>query len=167
VERRRKVESTESKVKVPGIAGRNTIAIAGPAIVIALLLAAFSFGFPAHGWEVTEPGRQGAADATYNSTTTTVNWSSAPVQVLTMTGNITTVAFTGGANGGRYTLYVCQGGAGSFTVTNWPSTIKWFDGGTAPTLTTTTGHCDAVVCQYLSGSTSYPYKCGVVSDVTW
>jgi hypothetical protein len=42
--------------------------------------------------------------------------------------------------GQSFTLVIRQGGSGSYTIT-WPTTVKW-DGGVAPTLTTTVGAVD-------------------------
>lgn len=65
---------------------------------------------------------------------------------LTLTGNITTLTISNWpATGrrGKLTLYLKQGGAGSFTVA-WPGAVDWGDVG-APTLSTAPGDTDVVV----------------------
>src|SRR4029077_12752068 len=71
------------------------------------------------------------------SGTVTVNYTTARVQRLTMTGNITTLTLTGTTVGLAcgLTLYLVQDSTGSRLVT-WPSSVKW-PRATAPTLTTT------------------------------
>lgn len=56
--------------------------------------------------------------------------------------------------GQKFTLNLCQDGAGSRTVT-WDSEIKWLEG-EEPTLTTTGGVCD-VFAGYSTAGTSTPY----------
>ena len=73
--------------------------------------------------------------------TIAVDWGNGPVQSVTMAGN-RTFTFTGGEDGGRYTLIIKQDGTGSRTAT-WPASVRW-GGGTAPTLTTTASKTDYI-----------------------
>lgn len=72
--------------------------------------------------------------------TIAVNWNNGNVQAVTLGGN-RTFTFSNPISGGRYLIVLKQDGTGSRTVT-WP-TIKW-QGGTAPTLTTTAGKVDLI-----------------------
>lgn len=91
-----------------------------------------------------------------SGTSLTIDASSASgwVKTITLTGNCT---FTlSGASAGRVTtleLYLTQDGTGSRTVT-WPAAVKW-DGGTAPTLSTTAGTIDCIVLRTVNGGTTW------------
>jgi len=79
----------------------------------------------------------------------TVNWNNGNKQKVTLTGGASqgTVTFTGPTSGvTNLLLEVVQGGSGTNTV-SWASPIKW-PGGTAPTLTTSSGQDDIVTCYY-------------------
>jgi hypothetical protein len=75
------------------------------------------------------------------SSNVTVNWNSGNVQTLTLNSN-TSLSFSNAQAGGEYKLILNQDSAGNRTVT-WPASVKW-PGGTAPTLTSTTGAIDMV-----------------------
>ena len=62
-------------------------------------------------------------------------------QRLTLTGNAT-LTINNPISGTRYTLVLIQDGTGNRTVT-WPGTLLW-QGGAAPTLTTTGGKADII-----------------------
>lgn len=70
------------------------------------------------------------------------NW-----QSWTLTGNVTSISFTSLSGSNYYamsvTLEIIQGGSGGYTIT-WPSSVKWADGGTAPTLSTGVGEIDFI-----------------------
>jgi hypothetical protein len=63
----------------------------------------------------------------------------AGIHDLTLTVNCT-LTFPTAVAGQSFTLVLRQGGSGSYTVT-WPDTVLW-DGGTAPTLSTTVASVD-------------------------
>lgn len=81
--------------------------------------------------------------------TVAVNWSKGAAQKITLTGNVT-FTFASPVAGTHYLLELTQDSTGSRTVT-WP-TIRW-QGGTAPTLTTTAAKTDLIVLIY--DGTSY------------
>lgn len=65
---------------------------------------------------------------------------------LTLTGAISSLTISNWPSTGRrgrLTLYLKQGGSGSYTV-SWPAAVDWGTAG-APTLSTTVGHTDVVV----------------------
>lgn len=72
--------------------------------------------------------------------TVAVNWNNGLVQKVTLGGN-RTFTFSNPVAGARYLLELTQDSSGSRTAT-WP-TIKW-QGGSAPTLTTTAGKTDLI-----------------------
>lgn len=89
-----------------------------------------------------------------SSTAFTADWNNSNVQSVTNTG-AATVTFSNPNSGGVYTLIITAGtGAAQWT---WPAAVKWA-GGTAPTLTTTSGKIDVIT--FLYDGTSY---IGVVS----
>lgn len=86
-----------------------------------------------------------------SSTSFTADWSSGSAQLVTMTGNVTSITFSNPVTGGAYVLRVATG-AGGFTATGWPGTVKW-SGGTAPTITATASKVDLINFYY--DGTSY------------
>ncbi len=92
-------------------------------------------------------------DAGNSSTSFTLNWDSGNEQLITMTGNVTTITLSNPKDGGRYVM-LFDTGAGSFTLTGWPASVLW-PGGTAPTLTTTASKVDMVTCIYRNSNTKY------------
>ena len=99
------------------------------------------------------------ATATYGSTTT-INWNSGNVQIVTLTGTVTFAAPSNLKDGAIYTLMVKQDGTGSRTAT-WNAVFKW-PGGTAPVLTTTANAVD--IFTFVSDGTNL-YNLGYASDV--
>lgn len=90
---------------------------------------------------------------TYNSGTTTVNWTLGNKAVMTFgAGNIGTFAFTNPTNPCNVLLMLIQDGTGSRVVTAWDADIKWV-GGTKPTLTTTANGID--ICSFYWNGTNY------------
>ena len=92
-------------------------------------------------------------NAAYNSETaltdgTTINWTvnTSPVAKVTLGGNRTIAAPSGGATGQFVSLLVIQDGTGSRTVT-WNEVYE-FTGDSAPTLTTTANKGDLFVFRY-------------------
>jgi len=86
--------------------------------------------------------------------TTTVDLSSSNVIRCSVDGAGATVQFTNVANGGKYTLILKQNNGGSGTITTWPTTFKW-RGGSAPTLSATSGSVDVVTFIYDGGEDIY------------
>ena len=72
----------------------------------------------------------------------TVDLSNGGMQFLTLTGNVTSLAFAGGVAGGQqFTVMFIQDATGSRTLTGVGSIYRWA-GGVAPTLSTTPGRRD-------------------------
>lgn len=82
------------------------------------------------------------ADSGDTGTAKTIDWNDGNIQKVRMTGNCT-FTFSNPVTGGSYMLELLQDGTGSRTAT-WPATVKW-EGGSAPTLTTTASRKDVVV----------------------
>lgn len=82
----------------------------------------------------------GGAQTLTDQATITWNVNRGAVATVTLAGNRTMAAPTNLRNGAAYILTVVQDGTGSRTLT-WNSIFKW-EGGTAPTLTTTAGAYD-------------------------
>jgi hypothetical protein len=83
----------------------------------------------------------------------TIDFENSNIQTLTLTSNITTLTKTNPIDGGVYTLFLTQGGSGSYTV-DWGADVYWA-GGTGPTLSTDFGATDAVSLVYIAGVTGY------------
>jgi hypothetical protein len=79
-----------------------------------------------------------------------INVSNGTIQSLTLTGNITSLAFTGMPAGGSVTLIITQGGSGSYTLTT--SGIKYAGGNN--TLSTAIGAID-ILNVLFDGTTYY------------
>jgi len=76
--------------------------------------------------------------------TIALDWNNGNVQKVTLGGN-RTFTFANPKTGGRYLIVLKQDATGSRTIT-WP-TIKW-QGGSAPTLTTTANKVDLITIIY-------------------
>ena len=91
-----------------------------------------------------------------NAGTLTINCQT-NTQFTTLTGNITTVAFTNVPNIANttytMTLFLTQDATGGRLVT-WPDSVKWA-GGTAPTLTTTGNRTDVIALVTSNGGTTW------------
>jgi hypothetical protein len=85
--------------------------------------------------------------------TVTVNFDNGNVQTLTLTSSITSLTKSNPIDGGVYTLFLKQGGAGSNTVA-WGADVDWA-GATAPALSTAIGAVDAISMVYIAGVTGY------------
>ncbi len=87
--------------------------------------------------------------------TVTVNYAAAKVHKLTLTSSITSLTLSGTTTGFAcgLTLYLVQGGSGSYVVT-WPGSVKWASGLPA-VLSTTVGLIDIVVMETFDGGTSW------------
>lgn len=99
---------------------------------------------------------------TYNSGTTTADWSTANTQIMTFgAGDIATLAFTDPtAVGQTIKLKLIQDGTGGRTVTAWDADIQWSGGGTAPTLSSDPDLEDWITCIYLGSG----YDCAASLD---
>lgn len=86
---------------------------------------------------------------TGGSSQTLLDVTAATIDYITLTANCV-LTFPAAAVGRSFLLALTQGGAGSFTVT-WPGTVKWA-GGTAPTLTTTSGKTDVLSFVCIDGT---------------
>jgi len=75
-----------------------------------------------------------------DAATIALDWNNGNCQMVTLAGS-RTFTFANPKAGARYMIELIQGGSGSYTIT-WP-TIKW-QGGAAPTLTTTVGKTDLI-----------------------
>lgn len=75
--------------------------------------------------------------------TITANASSGYNFKVTLGGTGRTLTITNPQAGDTYVFEIIQGTGGSKTITTWPSGIKW-QGGTAPTLSTTVGKIDLI-----------------------
>lgn len=85
----------------------------------------------------------------------TITWTNGMVEKITLTDN-TTLTFNSPTSGvAEYRLDLIQDGTGSRTVT-WPGTVTW-QGGAAPTLTTTAGKTD--ICLFRWNGSVYFGSC--------
>jgi hypothetical protein len=82
----------------------------------------------------------------------TVNWNNSNKQVITLSGNVTSVAFTSPPHACNLILRV-NSGAGGFSVAGWPGTLKWSMGLT-PTITSTASKND-ILTFYFDGANYY------------
>ena len=85
--------------------------------------------------------------------TVTINWDNSNIQTLSLDSSITTLTKSNPIDGAVYTVFVTQGGTGSYTV-DWGSDVNW-PGGTPPTLSTAVAATDAVSLVYVAGITGY------------
>lgn len=76
-----------------------------------------------------------------DSNTIAIDWDNGNTQQIEIIGT-STFTFTNEISGGKYTLAIKQGGAGSFTVF-WPATVNWGDAGEI-TLNTAVGKLDYI-----------------------
>lgn len=77
--------------------------------------------------------------------TIAIDWNNGNVQGVTLAGN-RAITFSNPKAGARYLIALTQDGTGTRTITSWP-TIKW-QGGSAPTLTTTINKTDLITIVY-------------------
>lgn len=85
----------------------------------------------------------------------TITWdvSQGVNSVVTLAGTGRTLSITNPTAGHYYTIRIIQDGAGSKTITTWPTNTKW-PGGIGPTLTTTASRYD-IVTFYYDGTNYY------------
>lgn len=73
----------------------------------------------------------------------TVDLSKGGVQYVTLTGNVTSLAFSNwNLSQGEVEIHLIQDGVGARTVTGWSANIRFGSNNTPPTLTATAGHRD-------------------------
>lgn len=89
-----------------------------------------------------------------SGTALTINWNNSPLQVVTLTGNVT-FTFSNPINWPYTYRVMVFTGAGGFTAT-WPGSVLW-PGGVAPVVTVAAGKTD--VFEFLYDGTNY---CGSV-----
>jgi hypothetical protein len=92
-----------------------------------------------------------AAGTTSGFGTLVVDFSASRRVTVELGENVAGVTLTAPQDGGEYFLLVKQ--LGAFTITGWPSNVKWFGGGTAPVITATAERYD-LIAFYFDG-TSY------------
>ena len=76
--------------------------------------------------------------------TVTLNLNTAYKHEITMPAGNVTIAVSNSKKGIIFTVRILQDNTGSRTVT-WFNTIKWAEGGTPPTLTTTANKADSFI----------------------
>ena len=82
----------------------------------------------------------------------------AGISDVTLTANCT-FTFPTAVVGQSFTLVVRQGGSGSYTIT-WPASIVKWDGGVAPTLTTTVAAVDIISFVCVDGTNWFGFVSG-------
>lgn len=85
--------------------------------------------------------------------TATLDLSTASTNVITMPAGNITIALSTATAGKWFVIKIIQDSGGSRTVT-WFTTIKWANGGTAPTLTTTANKADSFLF-FISSTGNY------------
>lgn len=81
----------------------------------------------------------------------TIDWgANGNVQKMTLTGNVTAVAFTNPSGPGNYKLWIHQDGTGGRTVANWDADADW--GGDEPVVSDGASKIDLAVFEYNGGS---------------
>jgi hypothetical protein len=90
---------------------------------------------------------QAATSGTYN-----VDWSAAGITRITLDGDIT-FTFASPYDGQKHIVQIKQDASGNHLAT-WPATVRW-PGGTAPTLTATSGGIDYIGFVYDSDDGKY------------
>ena len=87
-----------------------------------------------------------AADAS-SSGAVTFDFSTGNICKITLTEAITSVTIDGADAGDTLKIWITQA-AGGYAVSGWASTVKWAGGGTAPTISTTSGAVDIITLEY-------------------
>lgn len=80
----------------------------------------------------------------------TINWNNGNVQKMTLTGNVTSVAFTNPPGPGTYKLWIHQDATGGRTIVGWDADLDW--GGSAPVVSAGASKFDIGVFEYNGGS---------------
>jgi hypothetical protein len=82
----------------------------------------------------------------------TLNWNNGQKQVITLTGNITSLTLTAPSGVGNFLLRIVQDATGTRTIT-WPSSVRWA-GALAPVLSTAANAVD-IITFYYNGTNYY------------
>jgi len=108
---------------------------------------------------VVQHSKQYAAQAYTQSyaAAQTIDWNNGNVQIITLTGNITSFTMSNPITGGRYVMIMKQDGTGSRSIV-WPTAVKW-PGSTTPT-SSGASKVDVYSCVY-DGTN---YYCGANSN---
>lgn len=138
----------------------------GTGVASGLAVAALGSGGPVLGTSatLTTPTATGLKETktapTISTNTLTLDCSTGNVFNVSLNANVTTLSFSNvPSTGTAYGLTLSLSITGSFTVT-WPASVKW-PGGTAPTLTTTSGKTDTfVLFTYDGGTTWFAFTAG-------
>lgn len=137
---------TPSSTTING-AGTAINVAAGPAAVVLVPVGTNTFdligGLALTTTEVNNTSTSGAV---------TIDFTTSPVQRLTLSEDITSITITDPTIPGDYILRVVQDSA-TRTVTGWPSKVKW-PGGVAPTISVGSGDVD-LMRSYFNGTNFY------------
>lgn len=87
------------------------------------------------------------ASDTSSSGSVTFDFSTGNICKITLTEAITSVTIDGADAGDTLKIWITQA-AGGYAVSGWASTVKWAGGGTAPTISTTSGAVDIITLEY-------------------
>jgi hypothetical protein len=87
------------------------------------------------------------ASDTSSSGSVTFDFSTGNICKITLTEAITSVTIAGADAGDTLKIWITQA-AGGYAVSGWASTVKWAGGGTAPTISTTSGAVDIITLEY-------------------
>jgi hypothetical protein len=91
--------------------------------------------------------------------TITVDWNCGNTQEVVLAGTGRTLAFSNVSKGTAMKIWVWQDATGSRTITTYPTGTHW-QGGSAPTLTTTAGKFDILVFTTSTSTTQYSGQAG-------
>ena len=113
-------------------------------------------GTTKNGMIVMNGAYQESRSAVTSTATTTLNCSLTNNFVITMTTNISTLAFSNvpvSGNVYNLTMFITQDGSGNKTLA-WPASVKWA-GGTAPTITAAANKTDIITLVTHNGGTTW------------
>lgn len=90
----------------------------------------------------------GFTPASGTSSSGSITWDfGVPILTTTLSENITSITLSGATTGDKLEIWITQDSTPR-TVSGWPGTVKWSSGGTAPTISTTSGSVDIVTLRY-------------------
>jgi len=82
-----------------------------------------------------------------SSNSVTFDFSTGNISKITLSENITSVTLSGATAGDILHIQITQDSSAR-TISGWPAAVKWAGGGTAPTISTTSGAVDIVSILY-------------------
>lgn len=82
-----------------------------------------------------------------SSGTLALDFATGNITRVTLTENVTTVTFANAVAGDVLEVWITQDSTAR-TVAGWPAAVKWIGGGTAPTISTTSGAIDVITLRY-------------------